>query len=176
MMITVLRLNHRIDRDKRITTHVGLVARAFGADEMKVDTKDDSIARSLRSVTDRFGGSFSVKTGVKAKHIVKNWDGKVIHLTMYGQRLKEVIQSIDTSQPLLIIIGSEKVPAWCYEEADLNVAVGNQPHSEVASLSLFLDRITSGSWEQKDFQGKLTIHPSKRGKVVESTDNEANHI
>jgi tRNA (cytidine56-2'-O)-methyltransferase len=29
--ITVLRLSHRVGRDERVTTHVGLTARAFGA-------------------------------------------------------------------------------------------------------------------------------------------------
>ena len=32
--ISVLRLGHRIERDKRITSHLGLTARAFGADEI----------------------------------------------------------------------------------------------------------------------------------------------
>jgi tRNA (cytidine56-2'-O)-methyltransferase len=170
-MITVLRLNHRIDRDKRITTHVGLVARAFGADELLIDTKDDSIVRSLRSVCDRFGGSFTVHTGVKAKQFVKHWKGCVVHLTMYGQRLDSVIDQIDETIPLLIIIGSEKVPPWCYEEADYNIAIGNQPHSEVAALAMFLDRFSNGSWQEKDFQGKLTIHPSEQGKIVESNED-----
>ena len=39
-MINVLRLGHRIGRDKRITTHVALVARAFGADKILIDTED----------------------------------------------------------------------------------------------------------------------------------------
>ncbi|MGC9107424.1 MAG: tRNA (cytidine(56)-2'-O)-methyltransferase, partial [Infirmifilum sp.] len=30
MEVVVLRLYHRPDRDKRVTTHVALVARAFG--------------------------------------------------------------------------------------------------------------------------------------------------
>ena len=33
-MIEVLRLGHRISRDKRISTHVALVARAFGASKI----------------------------------------------------------------------------------------------------------------------------------------------
>ena len=32
--IGVLRLGHRRERDKRITSHLGLTARAFGADEV----------------------------------------------------------------------------------------------------------------------------------------------
>jgi tRNA (cytidine56-2'-O)-methyltransferase len=33
-MITVLRLDHRVGRDTRITTHVCLTSRAFGADKV----------------------------------------------------------------------------------------------------------------------------------------------
>ena len=32
--ISVLRLGHRRERDKRITSHLGLTARAFGANEV----------------------------------------------------------------------------------------------------------------------------------------------
>ena len=32
--VSVLRLGHRRDRDKRITSHLGLTARAFGANEI----------------------------------------------------------------------------------------------------------------------------------------------
>ena len=171
-MITVLRLNHRIDRDKRITTHVGLVARAFGADELIIDTKDESIVQSIRSVSERFGGNFNVRSGVKPKNIVKKWEGIIVHLTMYGQRLDEAVEAIDIDKPLLIIVGSEKVPPWCYNLADFNISIGNQPHSEVAALALFLDRLHKGSWQQKDFHGTITIHPSKNGKHVESKESD----
>jgi tRNA (cytidine56-2'-O)-methyltransferase len=39
--ITVLRLGHRPQRDMRVTTHVALVARAFGADAVILTVKDD---------------------------------------------------------------------------------------------------------------------------------------
>ena len=42
-MITVLRLGHRVSRDKRTTTHVALAARAFGADKMLVSEKDEAL-------------------------------------------------------------------------------------------------------------------------------------
>ena len=50
-MITVLRLGHRKGRDKRITTHVGLVARAFGADELLISTKDEGIEITINVMT-----------------------------------------------------------------------------------------------------------------------------
>ena len=46
-MITVLRIGHRISRDKRITTHVALVARAFGADNILIDSIDKKIEQFL---------------------------------------------------------------------------------------------------------------------------------
>ena len=32
--VSVLRLGHRVDRDKRITSHLGLTARALGANRV----------------------------------------------------------------------------------------------------------------------------------------------
>ena len=46
-MITVLRIGHRLGRDKRITTHVALVARAFGANKILIDTKDDIMEKNI---------------------------------------------------------------------------------------------------------------------------------
>ena len=48
-MINVLRIGHRISRDKRITTHVALVSRAFGADKIIIDTEDKKIEETIRS-------------------------------------------------------------------------------------------------------------------------------
>ena len=46
-----------------------------------------------------------------------------------------------------------------------NVAVGNQPHSEVAALAGFLERLNDGVSPPDDFQGgKLEIYPTERGK------------
>lgn len=170
-MIAVLRLGHRPFRDKRITTHVALVSRAFGADQIFIDTRDESIEKNLGSISQRFGGSFHVETGVKPLSIVKNWSGLVIHLTMYGETLDKTVHAlrIEKDKDVLIIVGAEKVPAQYYELADWNVSVGNQPHSEVAALALFLDRFTNGEWIDKQFEGDVNILPSKNGKKVLST-------
>ena len=66
-VIAVLRLGHRPDRDKRITTHVGLVARAFGADAVYITTRDIHLEKSLEGVVNRFGGDFKIVSGVKPK-------------------------------------------------------------------------------------------------------------
>ena len=139
-MITVLRIGHRIGRDKRITTHVALVARAFGADKIVIDTKDINIEDNIRSICSRFGGDFEIKSGVNKNKLIKEWKGTIIHLTMYGEKLNKSIDKIDRNEDLLVIVGAEKVPPQIYEMADFNVSVGNQPHSEISALAIFLDR------------------------------------
>jgi tRNA (cytidine56-2'-O)-methyltransferase len=169
-MIAVLRIGHRIDRDKRVTTHVALVARAFGADVIYITTKDEKIKTNIQSVCKRFGGGFQVFTGIDHKKIIKNWKGAIVHLTMYGEELEKAIQRLDTNRDLLIIVGAEKVPPYFYEIADMNVSVGNQPHSEVAALALFLDRFTKATWQKKQFNGNIQIIPCVKGKKVRSKE------
>ncbi|MCL2143761.1 MAG: tRNA (cytidine(56)-2'-O)-methyltransferase, partial [Methanomassiliicoccaceae archaeon] len=45
---------------------------------------------------------------------------------------------------MLVIVGAEKVPPEVYERSDHNISVGNQPHSEIAALSIFLYEVTQG--------------------------------
>jgi tRNA (cytidine56-2'-O)-methyltransferase len=63
-------------------------------------------------------------------------------------------------------VGAEKVPVEMYDLADWNVAVGGQPHSEVAALAVFLDRLFQGEELELEFDGGLKIVPSSRGKQV----------
>jgi tRNA (cytidine56-2'-O)-methyltransferase len=44
--------------------------------------------------------------------------------------------------------------------------VGNQPHSEVAALAVFLDRLFLGRELEGKFEGGLKIVPQARGKQV----------
>jgi tRNA (cytidine56-2'-O)-methyltransferase len=169
-MITVLRIGHRIGRDKRITTHVALVARAFGADKILIDKADKKIEGNIRSTNARFGGNFEIKTGIDKKKILKEHKGVIVHLTMYGEQIEKSLKKFDKKKDLLIVVGAEKVPPYVYEIADLNVSIGNQPHSEVAALAIFLDRYNEGLWQSKKFYGKLEILPSNRGKKVISKE------
>lgn len=169
-MIAVLRIGHRIDRDKRVTTHVALVARAFGADSIYITTKDEKIKKNIQSVCNRFGGNFQVQTGIDPKKIIKSWKGTIVHLTMYGEELEKALQHLESNRDMLIIVGAEKVPPYYYEVADINIAVGNQPHSEVAALALFLDRFTKTSWQKKQFDGNIQIIPCVKGKKVLSKE------
>ncbi|MCX9074271.1 MAG: tRNA (cytidine(56)-2'-O)-methyltransferase [Candidatus Methanoperedens sp.] len=172
MRIVVLRLGHRIQRDQRITTHVGLTARAFGAEGMLLDSDDTGIEKSLSEVAQRWGGSFYVNRVANWKNEIRKWKedgGKVLHLTMYGINLPDVINEV-VYHDLLIVIGAEKVPPEIYELCDWNVAVGNQPHSEVAALAVVLDRLFNVSGKdplRSSFGGgEIEIVPKKRGKEV----------
>lgn len=174
MRIVVLRLGHRIQRDQRITTHVALTARALGAEGMLLDSDDAGIEKSLGEVKDRWGGSFYVRRITSWKSEIKKWKeagGKVMHLTMYGINLPDVIDDIMTGS-LMIVVGAEKVPPEVYELADWNIAVGNQPHSEVAALAIVLDRLNRSSGKDplnSQFTGgELEIVPCRKGKEVKS--------
>jgi tRNA (cytidine56-2'-O)-methyltransferase len=78
---------------------------------------------------------------------------------------------IPKDKDLLIIVGAEKVPKEVFISSDFNVAVGNQPHSEVAALAVFLDRLLGEDTLKRDFEGKVRIIPSKSGKNVVEIDD-----
>jgi len=173
MKVYILRLGHRPGRDKRITTHVALTARAFGASGfILANVRDEGVVRSVQKVCDTWGrGDFDVVVGVDSINYIKEWrrgGGLVIHLTMYGIHIDDVIDDLRRSgSDLLVIVGAEKVPRVIYELADYNIAVGHQPHSEVAALAVFLDRLFGGRELHLIYSdAKLCIVPSERGKRV----------
>ncbi len=170
--IVILRLGHRPERDARVTTHVGLTARVLGASGMILTTDDKGVAESIEKVGEAWGGNFWVKTGIGYHTAIKQWKEKggiVVHLTMYGINLPDCIQEIRNefkSHDVMVVVGAEKVPGDVYQMADFNVAVGNQPHSEIAALALFLDRLMEGKVLDKEFSGHLKIVPQEHGKRV----------
>jgi len=172
-MITVLRINHRPFRDKRITTHVALTARAFGASSILVDEKDETLENTINEVVKNFGGNFSIKTGCSWVSEFRNFNGIRVHLTMYGRKISDVIDEIRLSgKDLMILVGSEKVPMEAYEIADYNVSVTNQPISEVSALAIFLDRYYQGAELNKEFIGRINVQPTDRGKIVKLIPDE----
>lgn len=140
-MIAVLRLGHRKKRDARVTTHVCLAARAFGASKIILSgEKDEKLIKNVEDVVERWGGPFSIEYCKNWRKVIKNWKskgGEVIHLTMYGLPVQKVIDKLKNDKDKLIVVGSSKVPGEVFELADWNVAVTNQPHSEVSSLAVF---------------------------------------
>ena len=106
---------------------------------------------------------------------MSNWkakNGVVVHLTAYGENVEttDVLNRIRASgKNVLVIVGSQKVPGEFFSEAvsDFNVAVGNQPHSECASVAVFLDRLFEGEELARNFQNEnMKIIPQRRGKKI----------
>jgi tRNA (cytidine56-2'-O)-methyltransferase len=176
--VVVLRWGHRPRRDARLTTHVALTARALGASGLILaNIEDEKIKETIEKVTKNWGGPFFFEMGTPWKEAVKDWKAKggiVVHLTAYGENIQtsDMLQRIEESgKDILVIVGSQKVPREFFSEAfsDFNVAVGNQPHSECASLAVFLDRLFEGEELKKSFENaKVRIIPQKRGKKIAS--------
>jgi len=172
--IVVLRWGHRPQRDARLTTHVALVARAFGvAGIILSDIEDLKIKETIEKTVRNWGGAFFFEAGTPWEKAVREWKKKggiVVHLTAYGENIQtsDVLNRIKTcGKDILVIVGSQKVPKEFYSEtiSDFNVAIGNQPHSECASLAVFLDRFFEGKQLERNFKGaKIEIIPQKRGK------------
>lgn len=169
--VVILRIGHRPERDQRVTTHVGLTARALGATGMYLATADKGVVQSIRDVADRWGGDFFCQDNVKWRSCIRDWKaqgGIVVHLTMYGLNLPDVVDEVKAHGKILVIVGAEKVPGEIYGLADYNVAVTGQPHSEISSLALFLDHFFSGQEFKNEFPGAhIRIIPSRAGKQTE---------
>jgi tRNA (cytidine56-2'-O)-methyltransferase len=165
-MITVLRIGHRIGRDPRIATHCSLVSRALGADSIAYSgEKDPEMEDSVRKIVSNWGGSFTISHEKSWRKAVSGFRGTTVHLTMYGLPLGESIGRIRKSRDVMVIVGGEKVPSEVYQKADYNVAVGNQPHSEVAALAIFLHEYSQGKELPGKFTGaKIRVIPCERGK------------
>jgi tRNA (cytidine56-2'-O)-methyltransferase len=169
--VVILRIGHRPERDQRVTTHVALTGRALGATGMYLAAADKGVVESVRDVTERWGGQFFCEDAVSWRSCIRTWKtegGKVVHLTMYGLNLPDIIGEIRPHEKILVVVGAEKVPGEMYGLADYNVAVTSQPHSEISSLALFLDRLFAGAELSGTFpDAKIRIIPSRAGKQTE---------
>ena len=170
MKIEVLRIGQRLVRDDRVTTHVALVSRAFGVSKILMQEVNPEIKKTLSEVNKVWGGIFEVE-------IIDNWKKtlrskkkdsfKIVHLTMYGESIDSVQDQIRQEEQILVVVGAEKVPRDVYDLADYNVAVGNQPHSEISALAVLLDRVLQGKqFLKKHANAKQEIVPVKKGKKV----------
>ena len=88
---------------------------------------------------------------------------------MYGLPVREHEMEIRDAGKLLVVVGAEKVPGEVYGLADWNISVTSQPHSEIASLAVFLDRLFEGSELSTEFPGaRIRVVPCGEGKQTES--------
>jgi tRNA (cytidine56-2'-O)-methyltransferase len=170
-MIVVLRLGHRLGRDDRISTHCGLVARAMGASSIIYSgDHDDKMVVGINEVAARFGGKFEVGYNAGWRHVINDFKRRkfcIVHLTAYGMPIQKKITKIKRKKNVLVIVGSEKVPGEVYQISDFNVAVTNQPHSEVAALAIFLhEYLGKKALQQKFKKAKVAIVPQEKGKKI----------
>ena len=171
MVIEVVRIGQRVVRDDRVTTHVALVSRGFGAERIYMTEVNPEIKDTVDKINKTWGGDFQIEFIDKWKTIVKQKKSegfKIVHLSMYGQNINDAEENIRAEENLLIVVGAEKVPREIYELADYNVGVGSQPHSEISALAILLDRIQKGKQFEKEFpNAKRKIIPTKNGKNVQ---------
>ncbi len=176
-LVTILRIGHRINRDKRITTHLALVARAFGAVKIIIaGDEDKKLLATIRQVNLEWGGNFCLEmiSYDKWRTFIEQWrrnsDNKIIHLTMYGENLSIFEKSKDFAnmkkglENLLVVVGGKKIPSKIFQYADWNIAISNQPHSEVSSLAVFLDHLNPKSLQIQFNNAYKQIVPSLKGK------------
>jgi len=177
MKIYIFRFGHRLERDKRITTHCALVSRAFGACKMFYSGQEDpSFENSVKEVQEDWGGNFTIE-------YIPDWEKffninkdkyYVVHLTMYGTAFDDFAKNFNKTfkkglqkqkKDLLIFVGSQKVPTAVYHFANANVCVTNQPHSEVCALGVLLNALVD--YRTVKFSGaKIKVKPNLKGKTI----------
>jgi len=166
--VVVLRYGHRFVRDARVTTHCCLVARALGAKEIIIDSEDRELKEKIKSINRNWGGKFTVNFAKSWRNTIKKLKKKgftIVHLSMYGESLNKLEGKIRKKGKVCVIIGSKKVEPDVYLESDFNVSVGTQPHSEIAALAVFLDRLFRGKELEKKFpSAKISAEKVKKGK------------
>lgn len=121
---------------------------------------------SARDLSERWGGDFSIKYREDWRPIIEEFDGVTVHLTMYGLPYDEHLNGMEPAdEDVLVVVGGEKVPSELYDMVDYNLAVGRQPHSEVAALAVFLHDLFGGDELGREFDGaEIEVVPQKRGK------------
>ncbi len=175
----MLRIGQRIVRDDRVTTHVALVARSFGAKRIYMNEINPEINATVSKINKTWGGNFTIENITEWKKIIKkkkNESVKIVHLTMYGLNINDIENKLRNEDKILIVVGAEKVPREIFELADYNIAIGNQPHSEVSALGILLDRIQRGDqFESKFENSERMIIPQEQGKNVRMNETTINN-
>jgi len=171
--IRVLRIGHRFVRDDRTITHLCLVSRALGAEAIMLEETEKELHDTMDEVCQRWGGKFQVLEEPSWKKVVlvaKKEGRTIIHLSMYGLPLADKLRELRTLNRFLVVVGGPKVPGEVYHLADYNIAITNQPHSEVAALAILLHELQEGKELKRKFnESRIKIIPQERGKKVELT-------
>lgn len=155
--------------------HIFLAARAFGAERAVYSGQQDpNLEAQFKEIVTKWGGKFTIEYIADEINQLKLWKQtgrELIHLTMYGLPVQEVIEKIQHSpREKVIIIGGAKVQRSIYRIANWNIAITSQPHSEISALSVFLHILFQGSELEKIYDNaRLRIIPQAQGKKVIQT-------
>jgi tRNA (cytidine56-2'-O)-methyltransferase len=136
---------------------------------MYLHPRDDALAARVAAVARRWGGGFEVVPVDDWKNVVRSFPGVVVHLTMYGLPLERLLPRLARHREVLLVVGGAKVPSQLYREASYNVAVGHQPHSEVAAIAVTLERLLGLPKPVAPGEAPLRVVPTERGKRVVGT-------
>ena len=108
MEVEVLRIGQRIVRDDRVTTHVALVSRAFGASKIYMNEVNPEIKDTLEKINKKWGGTFTIEFITSWKKVLqekKDSSVKIVHLTMYGENINNVIPYFGSLVTVLLDLG-----------------------------------------------------------------------
>jgi tRNA (cytidine56-2'-O)-methyltransferase len=146
-----------------------MTARQFGADRIIYSGEEDSnMMESLEDVCDRWGGFFEVEYREDYRRVIKEFEGTTVHLTMYGLPFQDHVEEVKGSEEdLLLVAGSQKVPRDIYDLVDHNLAVGNQPHSEVTAVGVFLYELHDGAIKEEFPGAAIDVVPTDGKKKLE---------
>ncbi len=170
----LLRLSHRKERDKRLTTHIFLSCRILGIYNIYyTGDKDEKLEKNINKVEKNWGKCLNVQHIKKPLKLIeeKKKEGyTIVHLTMYGIPYKQKINEIKKLKNILIIIGSEKVPSEIYKLSDYNISIGNQPHSELTALVILSYELNNCKLKECSVKSLYRIIPQEKGKKVVRND------
>ncbi|HXW66866.1 MAG TPA: tRNA (cytidine(56)-2'-O)-methyltransferase [Thermoplasmata archaeon] len=127
---------------------------------------DPKLAARLAAVGRGWGGKFEVVGVDDWKSVVRSSPGLVVHLTMYGLPFEQLAPRLERARKILLVVGGAKVPPELYRLADANLAVGHQPHSEVAAVAVVLARLRGVPGPRAPSGARKIVVPQARGKRV----------
>ena len=133
---------------------------------MYLHPPDPSIAQRMAQVDASWGGEFEVIGIPDWRPLVRSWPGAVVHLTMYGLPLERVESRLRALTDLLVVVGGAKVPSELYAWARFNVAIGHEPHSEVAALAVLLDHLRGLPPPGPRAGARRWVSPRAHGKAI----------
>ncbi len=133
---------------------------------MYLEPADPALTERVAALARGWGGAFVVDGVDDWRRVVRSFPGRVVHLTMYGEPLARALPRLRGSDRLLLVVGGAKVPPDLYRLAHANVAVGAQPHSEVAAVAIVLDRLLGGPDRARFPGARRRVVPQARGKKV----------